>query len=137
VKRFKKGEAVKFYTDGREYVVAHLPPGAVTAAAGVLAEGRQPFAALLLDKDEVTLVMVAEIFADYAGRLPDHKAEAGWRLITLDEVMGFTELGVLAALSRKLAEAGIPLLAFSAYHRDHLLVPTAKFDRAWEALHQD
>ncbi len=122
------------YTDQQAYAIVHLPKTAITAAAGILAQISEPFSALLADKDEVTLVLLQEVWADFAGRLPDHRAEAPYRLITFDTPLEMTLVGFLAEISRTLAEAGISLMAFSAYSRDHLLVPAKRFDAAWSAL---
>ncbi len=122
------------YTDGQEYVVVHLPSAALTAAAGVLAEARAPFGAVLVDKDEVTLILEDGRWEDLKARLPGHESTGPHRLITFDLPLDMGLIGFMAAVSRALAEAGVPILALSAYRRDHLLVPVAQFDTAWAAL---
>ncbi len=125
---------MQLYTDGLEYMVIHAPPAGVMAAAGVLAETREPFGAVMVDKDEVTLILAAEVWPNYQHRLPDHEAAGPFRLITFDTPLALDLVGFLAAVSRALADAGVPLMAFSAYQRDHLLVPAHQFDAAWAAL---
>ena len=126
--------SVRLYTDGEEYVVVHLPPSAVTAAAGVLAEAAEPFGALLADKDEVTLALAADLWPEFAERLPGHEVAGPYRLITFDAPLSLELVGFLAVVSRALAEAGVPILAFSACARDHVLVPALRFEAAWSAL---
>lgn len=53
------------------------------------------------------------------------------RLITLRAHSALDAIGFLAAITARLAEAGISVNAVSAYHHDHLFVPA---DRADEAL---
>jgi hypothetical protein len=53
------------------------------------------------------------------------------RMITLTVHSSLEAVGLLAAVTRRLAERGIPVNAVSAYHHDHLFVPV---DRAEEAL---
>lgn len=53
------------------------------------------------------------------------------RLITLTVHSALDAVGFLAAITARLAEAGISVNAVSAYHHDHLFVPA---DRADEAL---
>ena len=58
--------------------------------------------------------------------------DAVWSMITLTAETGLTDIGILAYVSRKLADAGIPVNAVSAFYHDHLFVPCEK---AEEALH--
>ncbi|SEN70667.1 ACT domain-containing protein [Bradyrhizobium sp. OK095] len=53
------------------------------------------------------------------------------RLITLTVHSALDAVGFLAAITARLAEAGISVNAVSAFHHDHLFVPV---DRADEAL---
>jgi hypothetical protein len=53
------------------------------------------------------------------------------RLITLTVHSSLDAVGFLAAITARLAEAGISVNAVSAFHHDHLFVP---HDRAEEAL---
>lgn len=53
------------------------------------------------------------------------------RLITLTVHSALDAVGFLAAVTARLAEAGISVNAVSAFHHDHLFVPT---DRAAEAM---
>ena len=52
-------------------------------------------------------------------------------MITLSAYSGLHAVGLLAAIAGKLASAGISLNVVSAFHHDHLFVPT---DRAGEAM---
>ena len=54
------------------------------------------------------------------------------RLITLTVHSSLEAIGFLAAITGRLAEAGISVNAVSAFHHDHLFVPK---HRASEALH--
>ncbi len=126
----------QLYTDDILYCLVHLPPGAITATAGVLAEIGTPFSTLIADKDEVTLLVPQDAWDDFAHRLPKHEVQAGYRLITFDLVLDVNLVGFLALVSQILADAGVPLLALSAYQRDHILVQAGHFDAAWAALRQ-
>lgn len=122
------------YTDGRSYVLVHLPAPAITAAAGVLAEWGEPFSALIVDKDEVTLALPEEGWQEFAHRLPDHRTVGPYRLLTFDTILPLDMVGFLALVSHLLAEAGVTVLAFSAFERDHLLIPAGQFETAMTAL---
>ncbi len=127
----------KFITDDTLYSLIHLPPNAITAAAGVLAQLSEPFSTLIVDKDEVTLIIPADAVEDFAARLLDHRlGDTDYRLITFDLELEPTLTGFMAAIAAALAQAGVPILPLSAFSRDHLLVPADGFDAAWQALQQ-
>lgn len=128
-------QTAPFFCDEQDYVLVHLPQGAVTAAAAVLAEIREPFSALIIDKDEVTLVLQRADLDDYARRLPGHRVSRDvYRLITIDLPLDPALIGLFAAISQQLAAARIPIMALSAFSRDHILVPAAQIDAALKAL---
>lgn len=127
--------AAKLYGDEQIYKIVHLPANAVLAAAGVLAEIGEPFSALIVDKDEVTLVLTAEDLQEFGRRLPGHVASADdYRLITFDVELEPSLVGFMARISAALAQAQVTILPFAAFSRDHLLVPAAQFDQAITAL---
>jgi len=57
------------------------------------------------------------------------------RLIVFDPVEPDV-VGFIAAVSRALALKGIPILAYSDYNRDYLLVPEENVGKAVEALEE-
>lgn len=125
----------KLYTDNTLYSLIHLPPNGIMAAAGVLAQVGEPFGALIADKDEVTLVLPAELVEDFSNRLREKRVgETDYRLITFDVELEPTLIGFMARVAAALAMAGVSILPFAAFSRDHLLVPAAQFEAAWEAL---
>jgi hypothetical protein len=124
-----------FISDGESYLVLKLPPGAITVAAGIIAEISEPFCALIVDKHEVTLIVPPEALEAFAKRLRDHAViESRYRLITIDAVLPPDLVGFMAAISTALANAGISILPYAAFSRDHLLVPEAQFDTAIASL---
>lgn len=128
---------VNLISDSSEYALVKLPPKAITAAAGVVAAIGEPFCALIADKDEVSLLIPAEAVPDFVSRLPGHTlAEKRYRLITLDVALDLSLVGFMAAISRALAEAGVSILPYAAYSRDHLLVPADQFELAIRTLQQ-
>lgn len=128
-------QAAQLYTDEIEYRLVHLPSRAIMAAAGVIAEIGEPFAALLVDKDEVTLVIPADAVEVYERRLREHRlSDTTYRLITFDLELEPTLTGFMARIAAALAAAQIPILPFAAFSRDHLLVPATQFEEAWATL---
>jgi hypothetical protein len=127
--------AAKLYTDDQLYRLIRLPARGVVAAAGVLAEINEPFGAVIIDKDEVTLVIPDEAVTDFARRLHGHSTSTtAYRLITLDVELEPTLVGFMARIAAALAAQSVSLLPFAAFSRDHLLVPADQFDKAWAAL---
>ena len=82
---------------------------------------------LFREREGTTLVMRREE-AESAG-LPYQFAS---RLITLTVHSSLEAVGFLAAITGRLAQAGISVNAVSAYYHDHLFVPEHRAD---EALH--
>ncbi len=126
--------AVQLYTDARPYAIVSLPRDqmrAVTVLFGGLAD---PFAAMIVDKDEITIVM-HEMDWSLGGRgLPGARTASDFRLITFDLALDLDTVGFMAVVSRLLAEAGISFLPVAAYSRDHILVHARDAERAWQAL---
>jgi hypothetical protein len=61
-------------------------------------------------------------------------AERGWRCLKVQGPLSFELTGILAALSRPLADVRIPLLALSTYDTDYLLVREDHLGAASAAL---
>ncbi len=123
------------YTDHQDYALVKLPPKAITAAAGVIAQVGEPFCALLVDKDEVSLILPAEAWEDFKPRLPGHQVSAQYyRLLTFDIELKLDMVGFMAFVSRALADAGVSILPLAAYSRDHILVSAGQLDAALAAL---
>ena len=123
------------YTDDYLYCFVKLPVNAITAAAGVIAQAGNPFSALLLDKDEVTLMIEEEDFEQFKKRLLDHEvSEIRYRLISFDIELEPILIGFMAHISTALAEAEISLMPFSAFSRDHIFVSDAHFEKAMQVL---
>lgn len=60
--------------------------------------------------------------------------EAVWSMITLDIHSDLEAVGFLAAISAKLAEAGISVNCVSAYYHDHLFVTIDNKDEAMKVI---
>ncbi len=127
--------AATFDCDGKTYRLLRLPPNATTAAAGVLAEIAAPFCAMVVDSKEVSLVLPADAVEGFRSRLPDADiADEICMLVTVNVVMEPELTGLVAAVSTALADAGIALLPFASFSRDHFLVMADQVDKALAAL---
>ncbi len=89
---------------------------------------------LLIDPFEVTLLLDEPDLKRLKPSLGDVKIERNMRLITFDIKLDFNIVGFLAAITRILAEAEIPVFVLSSYARDHILVKQANLGLALKAL---
>jgi hypothetical protein len=83
---------------------------------------------LSFHEQEGTTLVVRREEAEHAGL----SGQSASRLITLTVHSSLEAVGFLAAITTRLAQAGISVNAVSAYYHDHLFVPE---HRAGEALH--
>jgi hypothetical protein len=95
--------------------------------------GTAPFM-IFSDNHEVTMLLDEIDFGTLRHAVRDAKVEGGFRMMTFDTVMDFTVVGFLARVTQILAEAGIPVVALSAFSRDHLLVKQTDLAAALKAL---
>ena len=123
------------YVDEFVYRMLRLHANGVTLAAGIIAEAGLPFCALVVDKDEVTLLLREDVCEAFSERLRLAKVmEQTYRLITFDAVLEPDLVGFIARIGGALADAGIPVLVFAAYSRDHIFVPAESLSSAVDAL---
>ena len=95
--------------------------------------GSSPFM-IFSDGYEVTLVLNSGDFANIRRAIGGSGVERGFRLLTFTTAMDFSVVGFLAEVSRILAAAGIPIVALSAFSRDHLLIRQDDLAAALKAL---
>ncbi len=87
-------------------------------------------AAATIHEDEGPTYVVTTEQADAAGAPVDF--EAAWLTLTIHSAL--EAVGLTAAFSAALGEAGIPCNVLAGYHHDHLLVPADRADEAVSVL---
>jgi hypothetical protein len=95
--------------------------------------GTAPFM-LLSDKREVTLLLDSTDWQTMRHAARDAKVESNFRLVTLDIELGWHIVGYLAAVTKILSDADIPVGAISAFSRDHLLIKQDDLAKALKIL---
>lgn len=85
---------------------------------------------LIFREQEGTTLIVLREEAEAAGL----RYEFPSRLITLAVHSALDAVGFLAAITTHLAEVGISVNAVSAFHHDHLFIPSDKVEDAMAAL---
>ena len=68
------------------------------------------------------------------GRLSGVRSEKGWRCLKVHGPFAFGSTGVIASLSKCLADAGIPIFVISTFDTDYLLVKEEYLEPARKAL---
>ena len=105
------------------FVFCTIPPGGpIPAAVNPLLTFRE--------QEGTTLVILREE-AEASGL----RYALASRLITLTVHSALDAVGFLAAITARLADAGISVNAVSAFHHDHLFVPADRADEAMALLH--
>ncbi|KUN09569.1 acetyltransferase [Streptomyces yokosukanensis] len=109
---------------------AELNPGpyVFTMAEGGVPSGVTPVVTVA-EREGLTLI-VPQADADAAGMAYDYVA--GW--ITLRVHSAPAAVGLTAAVSRALADAGLSCNVVAGFHHDHLFVPHEHAERAMEVL---
>ncbi|MPN14820.1 hypothetical protein SDC9_162149 [bioreactor metagenome] len=67
----------------------------------------------------------------------DIKAERGWNCLKIEGPLDFGLTGILAGISRTLAEHGISIFAISTYDTDYILVKETDMKHALKALTEE
>jgi hypothetical protein len=86
------------------------------------------------DNHEVTMLLDEVDFAALRDGFDSLRAEGGFRLVTFDIEMDFKVVGFMALVSGILAEAGVSIVALSAFTRDHILIKQVDLSSALKAL---
>jgi nitrilase len=106
------------------FAVCRLPPGSAipawATAGDVFSVTRTP--------DELSVVCRQEAVP------PETPAECGWRGLRVAGAMPLFQVGVLAALTRPVAAAGVGVFAVSTFDTDYLLVKSERLPEAVAAL---
>ncbi len=62
------------------------------------------------------------------------RREDGWKAFRIEGVLDFSLVGILAKISARLADNGIPIFAVSTYNTDYILLKKEKFQEGLEVL---
>jgi len=89
---------------------------------------------IFMDPHEVTLILDEIDLANMRPGLGGAKIENGYRMLTFDIVLDLSVVGFMAEVARILADAGVAILALSAYSRDSLLIKQDDLANALKAL---
>ena len=85
---------------------------------------------ILRDKWAVTLLLDEIDFGTIRHAVREAKTEGNFRLLSFDVELDFNVVGFLAEVAKILAEAEIPIVALSAFSRDHFLIKQQDLSKA-------
>ena len=68
--------------------------------------------------------------------VPDNTVERddGWKAFRIEGILDFSLIGILAAISKVLADGGIGIFAISTFNTDYILTKAENFEKAIKAL---
>lgn len=95
--------------------------------------GSAPFM-ILHDAHEVTLLLDEIDYGTIRHAIRDAKTEGSFRLVTFNIELKWNVVGYFAFIAQILADAEIPIGAFSAFSRDHLLIKQNDLPKALKVL---
>lgn len=121
-------------TDEVLYTFIKLPLTHWPEACELITTQSASFGTLMRDKHELTLLIPQNMWDNMRDQLPSAEQAGAFRLISFDCVLTLDVVGFLAVVTDILAQAEIPLLAFSAFSRDHIFVASEHFEQAWQSL---
>ena len=101
----------------------------VTDYSGVDIE--QPFVFTGCTDEEKSLVCPCESVPENSTHRDD-----GWRSFRICGELEFSLIGILAGISKVLAESGVGIFAVSTYNTDYILVKEENFEKAVRALRE-
>jgi hypothetical protein len=92
----------------------------------------QEFVLLSKTSDEISLVCETE-HAPFGAI----KYEPGWKALRVSGTLDFDMIGVIAGISRVLAEIEVSIFVVSTYNTDYVLIKSKDFDKGINALERN
>ena len=89
---------------------------------------RSPFFAMMRTDDETSLVLPESV------KIESDKSDTGWACFKVEGPLEFNLVGILAGITRVLAEVQVPIFALSTFDTDYILVKREQVQAAKEAL---
>jgi hypothetical protein len=116
------------------FVLAGMTPSERLVVARVLPGVVASFMQLIVEPDMLTLLLPEAAWRSLKPAFPNARVQAPFRVISFDVDLPEDLVGFLAAASRALAAAGVPILAICGYSKDHIIVREEHLDQALSAL---
>lgn len=116
------------------FVMAAIAPAERALALRILQTSAAPFANIVFEPDVITLILPQAAWRELSPAFPRARVQGPFRALSFDLDLPADLVGFLAAATRALADAGVPILAVCGFAKDHLLVREAELATALAAL---
>lgn len=103
-----------------KYVLVSLPTSSLPQAAAIVARCMGTFAALVMERDEVSLTVPEEVWSTQT--LKASAQDGPYRVVTFDLSVNLDVFGFFAPAAVALANAAVSIVPQSAYLKDHVAV---------------
>lgn len=113
-----------------KYRLASLPHESLPQAAELVSGSAGRFAALVVERDEVSLTIEETLWNSRSASIPHRAADGPYRVVTFQLNVDLDVSGYFLPAAERFAEAGIPIVPQCAYLKDHVLVRAADAERA-------
>ena len=64
------------------------------------------------------------------------KCEKNWKILKINSQLDFSLIGIISTITKKLAEANIPVFVISTYNTDYFLIKKDMLDETIDALNE-
>ena len=116
------------------FVLVGLAPRERLVAVRLLEGVVAPFTQLIVEPDVVTLVLPEAEWRALRPAFPGARLQGPFRVISFDLDLPDDLVGFLAAVSRALADASVPILAICGFAKDHVMVREEHVEKALAAI---
>lgn len=119
-----------------QYWLVSIAPARLSDALAVIAASPPYFAAIVMERDEVSLTVCDAVWQDWKEQLQGYQAAGPYTIITLALNIDLGVCGYLLPAAERLAEAGISIMPQCAYLKDHLAIKEEDAAQAAQILNK-
>lgn len=125
--------AARLHVWPETYVLASLPLTELAAAAALVGSRECGFAALVVERDEVSVTLDQDTWQ--VSRLARvGRSAAPYRVLTIDIDVELDVCGFLAPVAVRLGQAGVSIVPQCAFRKDHVLVRATDLSTATQII---
>jgi len=115
-----------------KYVLVSLPTSSLPEAASIVGRSAGAFAALILERDEVSLTLPEHVWT--AHTVKANAKDGPYRAVSINVDVDLEVFGFIAAAHVRLANARISIVPEAAFLKEHLLVHEKDLDQTVSIL---
>ncbi len=110
-----------------KYVLVSLPTSSLSEAANIVGRSAGAFAALILERDEISLTLPEHVWSAHAVKA--NAQDGPYRAVSFNVDVDLEVFGFIAPAVVRLANARISIVPEAAFLKDHLLVHEKDLDQ--------